>query len=59
MPTWLLETAAEIMALIGTEEGHKKFPNDRYMDVSTNGKPIFKYSDLVEKFEIKSFLSYK
>ena len=41
------ERAAEIMAFVGTEEGHKKFPNDSCMDVSTNGKPIFKYSDLV------------
>ena len=49
--------ATEIMALVCFEEGHKRFTNDCYMDVSTNKKPKIKHSDIVEKFEIKTFFS--
>ena len=45
------------MSLVGTEEGQKRYPNDPFMRVSSNGNPIFSISELVEKYEIKSFFS--
>ena len=51
------ERAAEVMSLVGTEEGQKRYPNDPFMRVSSNGNPIFSISELVEKYEIKSFFS--
>jgi hypothetical protein len=51
------ERAAELMALVGTTEGQQRYPNDPYMAASQNGKPLFTVSQLIEKYEIKSFFS--
>jgi hypothetical protein len=51
------ERAAEIMALVGTAEGQKRYPHDPCMSVTCTGTPTFARSELVEKWEIKSFFS--
>ena len=45
------------MALVGTAEGQKRYPQDPYMSVTSTGTPTFARSELVEKWEIKSFFS--
>jgi hypothetical protein len=51
------EKAAAVMKVVGTAEGAKMFPHESYMACSADGKPRFARSELVEKYEIKSFFS--
>jgi hypothetical protein len=51
------EKAAEVMKLVGTTKGAKRFPEEAYMKCSADGKPAFFRSELIEKYEIKSFFS--
>ena len=49
--------AAFLMKLVGTEEGQKLYPKEKYTQKSANRKPVFKRSELIEKYEIESFFS--
>ena len=51
------EKAAALMKVVGTEEGAKLYPKDKYMAKAKDGKPLFSRSELIEKYEIKSFFS--
>ena len=51
------EKAAALMKVVGTEEGAKLYPKDKYMAKAKDGKPLFSRSELIEKHEIKSFFS--
>ena len=44
------------MKLVGTE-GQKLYQKEKYTQKSANRKPVFKRSELIEKYEIKSSLS--
>ena len=45
------------MKLVGTEEGQKLYPKEKYTQKSTNRKPVSKRSEMIERYEIKSFFS--
>ena len=47
--------AAELMRIIGTSEGEKRYPDDLYFKKSADGKPRFKRKDRVLHYEIKAF----
>jgi hypothetical protein len=51
------EKAAELMKIVGTEEGQKRFPNEPFMAKSTTGVPVFSRFEWIEKYEIQSFFS--
>ena len=51
------ERAAELMGLVGTVEGQRRFPRDPFMKANDDGKPTVSRAELVEKYEIKSFVS--
>ena len=50
------ERAAELMVLVGTSEGQRMFPDDPYKEVSFDGRSKFNHSQLIEQYEIKSFV---
>ena len=45
------------MKMVGTEEGAKLYPKDKYMAKTKDSKPLFSRSEQIEKYEIKSFFS--
>ena len=49
------ERAEELMKLVGTIEGEKRYPKDPYMKANSDGKPAFTRLECIEKYEIKSF----
>ena len=51
------EKAAEIMTIVGTKEGEKRFPNEGYMKQTESGHAFFSRAEWIEKYEIKSFFS--
>jgi len=43
------------MKIVGTEEGAKLYPKEKYMAKSRDSQPLFRRSELIEKYEIKSY----
>jgi hypothetical protein len=51
------EKAALFRKIVGTQEGERLYPKEKYLQKSADGKPVFKRSELIEKYEIKAFFS--
>lgn len=49
--------AADLMKLVGTVEGQKRYPNEPYMKASPTGEPKFQRKELVLHYEIKSWFN--
>ena len=47
----------EVMTLVGTAEGQNRFPHEIYMQASESGEKRFSFTELKEKYEMKSFFS--
>ncbi len=51
------ERAEAIMKIVGTQEGFRRFPDDPYLVIKTEGKPYFSFIELLDCFQLRSYSS--
>ena len=56
-PKLTARLAADLMKLVGTAKGERRYPAETYMKANVNGLPTFARKELIMHYEIKSWFS--